>query len=233
MRLVHSLVVLALALGGCGNHADSSHHDGGNADDAGVPPPPTLGAQIDRLGRPAISTLLVAALADPGPATTAQKDMYNQAADAAMWKTTMLRTNISIERELELNLAVFDAIDTGLSVTQAGCGNAMRYSRPASPTSYQAAADLLADDQIYVDTSKATCTVYLALEIEQVSSGTLVHTTCGGRTLTHDVIDVSYSVLAAGTFGLDPANDFSPRLHDGVGPHPDVKDTFPFLGAPH
>jgi hypothetical protein len=238
MSLTKSLVVLAIALTGCGDNrinSDASlHRDSGNPDAPSFPSPPTLGAQIDRLGRPAISTALVAVFTAAGAGKTAQRDTYNHATDPATWKTTMLQTNVTIEREFEVNLAKFDAIDRGLAVPGAGCGNAMKYSGPPSPASYQAAADLLADDQIYVDTSKATCTVYLDLEIELASSGSFVHKTCGGRTLTYDVIDVSYSVLAAGTDGLNQATNFSPKIGDGVAAHGDVKnDTFPFLGAPH
>jgi hypothetical protein len=230
MNLLTSLAVLAVVLTGCGDKKGNPDHDAGNLD---VPPPPALGAQIDRLGRPAISTMLIGLLATPMAAQTARKDAYNHASDPATWKATVLETGLTIERALALDLAVFDALDQGLAISQAGCGNALQYSGPPSPTSYQGAAGLFADDQLYVDTSKATCTVYLALEIEQVSSGSSIHTSCGGRTLTHDAIDVTYSVLAAGTEGLDKANGFGPKIVDGVPPHTDVKDTFPFLGDPH
>jgi hypothetical protein len=233
MNLVRSLVVLAAALTGCGHNgarSDGQVHDG--SEGAGAPPPPALGAQIDRMGRPAVSSWLVAGFAAGGAARTAQKDAYNQATDPATWKTTTLPASVTIERELEANLAVFDAIDTGLAAPQAGCGNALSYVLPPSATSYQNAADMLADDQLYVDTSKTTCTVYLALEIEQASAGSRVHYACGGRMLAHDVIDATYSVLAAGLAGLDQANNFAPKLHDGVAAHTDVKDIFPFLGAP-
>jgi len=234
VNLVQPLVVLAAALAGChgsGAGAEVPIHDG--SEGQGAPPPPALGPQIDRMGRPAISSWLVAVFGAGGAARTAQKDAYNQAPDPATWKTTMLPASVTIERELEANLAVFDAIDTGLAITPSGCGNALSYVKPPSATSYQNAADLLADDQLYVDTSKTACTVYLALEIEQASAGSSVHYACGGRMLTHDVIDVTYSVLAAGLAGLDKANNFAPKLHDGVAAHTDVKDTFPFLGAPH
>ncbi|HEX2692372.1 MAG TPA: hypothetical protein VHN14_37455 [Kofleriaceae bacterium] len=230
MSFVKSLVVLAIALAGCGDNKlqpGLPFHDAGDRDAPSFPPPPpALGAQIDRIGRPAISTTLVAVFAADS-SKAAQKDTYNHAADPATWKTTMLQTNVTIERELEVNLAKFDAID------QAGCGNALKYSGPPSPTSYRAAADLFADDQLYVDTSKPTCTVYLDLEIELASAGSFIHRTCGGRMLNHDVIDVSYSVLAAGTDGLNQATEFSPKIGDGVIAHKDTKDTFPFLGPPH
>lgn len=236
-RALARAVAAALALAACGDNKagidNTVHHDADVPDSAAFPAPPALGPQIDRVGRPAISAALVAPLTAAGALRTQIKDAYNHATDPAMWKTTALQTNVSIERELEINLAVFDAFDKGMSVAGAGCGNAMRYAGPPSTTSYQVAADLLADDELHVDTSKASCTVYLALEMEYASSGQLPHTTCGGRMPSHDVIDTTYSVLAAGTAGVDPFNDFAPKLHDGVAAHGDIKDTFPFLGPPH
>ena len=61
---------------------------------------------------------------------------------------------------------------------------------------------------------------------------TIPYTSCGGRTLTHDVIDTSYSLLFAGAGGFTSA--IAPRIGDGVGVHADVNNMmFPFLGAPH
>lgn len=237
--ILMKLFVVAAALAGCGdnkaNPDASVHHDAGNPDAPNFPPPPSLGAQIDRMGRPGISTTLIGVFAAE-PARTNRKDAYARASDPTTWRTTTLQTNITIEKELEVNLAAWDALDTGMSMTTvpgAGCQNALRYTGPPDATSYQQAADLLADDQIYVDTSRPICNIYLALEIEFASQGSFLHTTCGGRMLTHDAIDVTYSVLAAGVNGLDKLNDFAPRLHDGAAAHADVRDTFPFLGAPH
>ena len=54
-----------------------------------------------------------------------------------------------------------------------------------------------------------------------------------GRTLTMDVVDISYSLLAAGVSGFDATMSFKPKIGDGVDPHTDVNnDNFPFLGAP-
>lgn len=237
MKPLASFLILAVAIAGCGDNGarpdGAINHDGGNTDAPSFPAPPALGAQIDRLGRPAVGTALIAMLLS-GAARTAQKDAYNHAADSAVWRTTMLQTNVTIERELATNLAVLDALDKGLATPMAGCGSALKYATPLGTTTYVGAADLFADDQLHVDTSKATCGVYLALEIEQASGGAFPHATCGGRMLGHDVIDVMYSVLASGLAGLDSANNFSPRLHDGASVHPNISmDIFPFLGAPN
>ncbi|HMG55606.1 MAG TPA: DUF4331 family protein [Kofleriaceae bacterium] len=230
---------LALALVACGDNKAGTtapiHHDAEVPDTGGFPPPPVLGAQIDRMGRPAITTMLIGAFAPPGAARTAARNAYNQATDPTAWKSTTISTNTTIELEIQDNLAVFDAFDRGvMQIADNGCGNTMRYGTPAGPMSYMIAADLFADDELHVDTTRPSCAVYLALEIDYASSGQSPHISCGGRMPTHDVIDVTYSVLAGGIKALDAINDFAPRLHDGVAAHADVKDnTFPFLGTPH
>jgi hypothetical protein len=143
----------------------------------------------------------------------------------------VLPNGATVERELASNLAVFDGLDRNRAVTGAGCGNVMRYSGPPGTASYLFAARLFADDQLYVDTKLSTCGIYFDLELFQGSSNTLFSSTCGGRTPIHDVIDMTYSVLAAGTLGVE-INGRVPRLGDDVGPHADITTTFPFLGAP-
>jgi len=221
---------------GCGGGHGSDDASTGS-DAATTPLPPTLGAQIDRAGRPGITDALIAAFAASGADPSAQKAAYNQAPDPATWKTIPVRAGVTIDDEIKANVAVFDAIDNGLvqnAKTLPGCGNALGYIGPPSATTYRAAADLFADDQLYVDSSKPTCAVYFALELEQTKGGSFVHSTCGGRTLTHDALGVLTSVLAAGLDdGLDPANGFAPRIHASITAHVDVSDTFPFLGPPH
>jgi hypothetical protein len=230
-------LVVAAGLASCNGDArtpDGAVPDGGNPDAMGFPPPPTPGAQIDRMGRPAISTALVAVFATAGAAKTAQKDAYNHAADPAAWRTTPLQTNVTVERELKANLAVLDAIDRGLTTPMAGCGGGLLYVGPPGAGTYQGAADMFADDRIHVDTSRQSCSIYLALELEHASGGTLPHSTCGGRMLGHDVIDVTYSVLASGLGDFDARRgDLVPKIRDGVTVHPDISDVFPFLGPPH
>lgn len=217
---------------------DATEIDAPDAVDAAmIPPPPELGAQLDRAGRPLIGSALIGMLSDDAT-RDAMRDEYNRAADPAAWRTTLLRPSLTIEDELELSLAKFDAIDKGFMVsgqTQPlpGCENGFRYSQPVRPDSYQIAAALFADDQLYIDTGKQTCGTYLALEIELASGGFPPHAACGGRTPSHDVVDVTYSVIAAGLDGLEMANGFSGLIRDGVTAHADIKATFPFLGAPH
>jgi len=234
--LAAGAIVLASCGGGSG---DPIHHDGGNLDGAPIPPPPALGPQIDRMGRPLIGTALIGAFA-PAPDQAAKRDAYNRASDPAAWAATMISTGVTIEAEMEANLAVFDAFDIGLFAS-AGCGTALRYSLPPRPpgpmSSYRVAADLFADDEIYVDTGITSCPIYLALEFELATAGPNAepHTTCGGRMPSHDVVDMTYSMLAAGRSGFDvPSKNYAPAIHDGVAAHTDLKEAvFPFLGPPH
>ena len=75
---------------------------------------------------------------------------------------------------------------------------------------------------------------YLALELEYAHTFP-PHTQCGGRMPSHDVVGMTYSVLAAGLQGLAAASsNYAPSIPDGVAAHTDLKETvFPFLGPPH
>lgn len=239
--LARHLAASAFALTGCGGPSETVHHDGGNLDAAPFPPAPALGTQLDRMGRPLISTALIGVFA-PAQDQAAMRDTYSRASDPATWATTMISTGVTIAAEMEANLAVFDAFDIGdTNVASPGCGNAVRYVPPALPpgpmSSYRVAAGLFADDELYVDTARTSCPIYLALELELASAGQTVepHVTCGGRTPSHDVVDMTYSMLAAGHSGFDvPSNNYAPKLHDGVAAHTDIKESvFPFLGPPH
>jgi hypothetical protein len=236
LRRLAAFAVPACALLGCSGGSPGAPGNGsGNPDAPSAPAPPALGPQLARYGRPLIPTALIGVFA-ADQTRDSEQAIYQHAADPASWPTTTLDTNVTIASELEANLAVFDAIDKGLVVQShalTGCGDALAYLPPASRTAYQSAASLFADDELYVDTARTTCDVYLALEIEQTTGGTFVHTTCGGRTPSDDVIDMTYSVLASGTDALDPANLFRGKISDGVGPHVDLTTAFPFLGPPH
>ncbi|HEX8107249.1 MAG TPA: hypothetical protein VF516_05940 [Kofleriaceae bacterium] len=225
-----------IVLAGCGGQSgDAVHHDGGNLDSAPIPPPPVLGAQIDRMGRPLIGTALIGTFKSPSDQAMI-RDAYNHASDPATWATTTISTNVTIETEMETNLAVFDAFDIAdTDIAGAGCGNAVRYQVGPGMSPYRLAADLFADDELYVDTAFTTCSIYLALEMQFATANGRLHTTCGGRMPSHDVVDITYSMLAAGRDGIDPtSSDGAPKIHDGVAAHTDIKETvFPFLGPPH
>lgn len=143
---------------------------------------PALGVQIDRMGRPAVNTaltnpydLLPAANPEPNDIT---KSRYNaDAGPAAAWATNWTPY-------IRANIAILDGLDAGT------CGNQFAFNQPAG-TAYGTLASILTADALQVDTSKTTCSQYLAVEAGVANN-------CGGRTLSYDVIDTTYSVLAIG-----------------------------------
>ena len=223
---------LALA-SACGSDASNPKDAVQNDAPTAFPPAPALHAQIDRLGRPTISTALNGTFVTDAAAKTAQKDAYNAATEPAMFPTTQVTTSRTVTTEFAANLAIFDVLDRGQMINLAGCGNQALYTSPASPTSYGTLASVLADDRLYVDTAKSSCNFYLSLELDVATGGALAHTQCGGRAPSHDVVDTSYSLLMSGLNGFAVSN-LAPLQHDGVAAHADISDTvFPFLGAPH
>lgn len=181
-----ALLVLTALLSACG---------GGGTDVRDVqtityPPAPALFArQIDREGRPAIATALISPLADPGP-RGADRDAYN-AAPISGWSS--FRTNI------RSSLAIYDGLDTQ-------CGNQV-LAAPGNntPARYDALANALADDRLYVNAASGTCSQYLGVELN--ATGVAANNDCGGRTPREDVIDVTYTALT---------NDLSVPVGDNV-----------------
>lgn len=252
------LVLGAIFVMACGDNKESpdarvKNDSGGTPDGqcSNCPAAPTLGAQIDRMGRPAINTVLNRGFTTAN--TTALKDAYNQDADKAHWATNV--------PEFMKNLGVLDALDTGfcgnarceLGETNAtcagdcpnaaqvgagdGCGNQVLFNgnpsgggTPAA-TSYGTLATILANDELFVDTSKGLCALYLAVEFGEVTG--MGNSTCGGRAPQYDVIDISLTMLAEGIAGFSTDGMFTPELKDGANPHGDYLTSFPFLGAPH
>lgn len=211
----------------------------------GCPAAPTLGVQIDRLGRPAINTVLNHGF-DPTAAAGSAKDAYN-AADAPAGWTQYVPTFMP-------NLAILDYLDTGFPCTNGvcttdatfnGCGNQVEFNGlpnggsngDTTATSYQTLAGLLADDELYLDTGKMICDLpnhqnYLGVEFNYLTGLT---NTCGGRDPLNDVIDTTYTAIAIGVngFSVTSTPPFNPAFGDLVGPHTDVHDdVFPFLGPP-
>jgi hypothetical protein len=253
VKLLSILSVLAIAALSCGDNktpdmpVDSSRADA-PPDAITFPAVPTLGAQIERMGRPAINTALNAAFLDTATNATAKRDSYNQASNPATWSTTQtVATGRTIVQEFMTNLAIIDVLDQGCDTAtcngamavpdaDAACGTQVLYNGmpggggTAAATSYGTLATILADDMLYADTSKGMCPLYLAVEFAVATGG--ANTTCGGRHPNADVIDFSYSIIAAGLNGIDITGGFIPRIRDGVGPHADITNTFPFFGMP-
>ncbi|HSK02111.1 MAG TPA: DUF4331 family protein [Kofleriaceae bacterium] len=243
MRIPRSLLALAalLAAGSCGDNHTVPDAPVPDARPEPIPDPPRIGMQIERMGRPAINTALIG-LRDVSNTATMKKDIYNGLSDPSVWGSASIASGRSVVTELAGNLGILDILDKGnVSIPGVvGCGNQLLYNGnpggggPAGATSYHALAAILADDMLYVDTSKTTCTSYLSLELEAATGGALEHSQCGGRTPTHDVIDVSLSALISGLNGFTSPPALLPRISDGVAAHADLSDTeFPYFGAPH
>lgn len=236
------VILVGGALAACGDDGTPAktdapvvQHDAPPKDAPAFPAPPAIGAQVDRFGRPAINTAANHVFDGSASRQGAAKDDYNQDGDVAMWPT-------KYAPEFAKNLAVLDALDIGVtygsggSAVQGGCGNQFAYNGmlggggSATASSYMPLAAALADDRLFLDTSKTTCTAYLTVEQDFLSGGGIAHTTCGGRTPSYDVIDISYTALAGGATAVLHGVVFP----DGVAKHDDASDSvFPFLGAPH
>jgi hypothetical protein len=214
MTTIHRLgcaSLLALALVACGDDSSSPPDastptpDAPTTPDAGPPGKPALGAQIDRFGRPAINTALIAPFQGDAAMRGMKRDSYNHDATASGWGGAWTA-------EIKTNLAILDGLDTV-------CGNQL--VADATAQRYAALAGALADDEQYLKSDATTCTAYLAVEANAL--GVLANSDCGGRTLDYDVIDESYSVLAAGALS---------GVGDGIAKTATTSSTFPYLGAP-
>jgi len=195
--------------GAAGDAGTPDAGDGGDGGPAGNPAVPTLGAQIDRFGRPAINTALNHSFDANDTTKGAAKDLYNSALPAT-WST--------FAPEFAKNLAILDGLD-------GQCGNQFLAAATVTASQYATLAGALSDDELYVNSAQSTCGVFLGVEAEAVGVLTAGLGKCGGRTLTDDVIDTSYSVLAAGVFT---------GVTDGIASDADGAQTatFPFLAPP-
>ena len=213
-------VVAALAvLQGCGDDTDTfpplpgaggADPGAGGAGGAAIPAPPALGTQIDRFGRPAINTALNAVFEPDADVRGTKKDEWNADSSPAEWST-------KYKAEIAKNLAVLDALD-------GTCGNQIAAAEALTAARYDVLATVLANDRLWVKTDAEECTAYLAVEANAVGSE---NSDCGGRRLSYDAIDVSYSALAAG----DPTGAL---VGDGVEADADTMGAaFPYLAAPH
>jgi hypothetical protein len=203
---------------------------------------PVLGAQIDRMGRAGVNTAVTDPFWDNGNAGAdvahhAKQDRYNQEANPANWAGLQLVSgdaNSTVLKVFQANLAVYDAVNGTSDGTMAndGCGDQLAFNATVGGTNYpayQLLATVLTDDELYVNTGSGTCsdTGYLAVEAS-VLKGT-APTDCGGRTPTHNTIDITYNAFINGFMGTQVSNGIT------VDPDPQSASntTFPFLGTPN
>lgn len=250
MKMIKLCAVAAIALIGCGDNKgtpDGKTTDGKMPDAIVFPAAPTLGDQVDRLGRPAVNTVLNHGFDGTANAETAKK-AYNEQSQKTDWLSL---ANIG---QFMGNLGIIDVLDTfcgsgkcdagetmatcpedcttAAAGTGNGCGNQALYNFNGGTgpmeDSYQVLATILANDELFLDSSIALCHGYLAVEAAILIGPT---GTCGGRAPDYDVIDSSYSMLAMGVAGFDTS--LNPKIKDGAEPHTDITTTFPYLGPPN
>jgi len=198
------LFTIMLVFVGCGGNSDSSTSDqlqlGGSASSISAQPQldvnsnlststqPQLGTQIDRVGRAAISTGLMDTFTADSATKDTGKNRYNKATQAD-WP--------SFSADFQVSLAILDSLDTN-------CGNQLRVNNDDTNGRYAALANVLADDQLYVRSTNGQCGVYLGIEAEAIGAIPVDAGNCGGRTPIDNVIERTYSVLAAGILtGID------------------------------
>lgn len=181
----------------------------------GNPAAPTLGAQIDRMGRPAVNTALNHTFDPNDTAADTAKDGWNSNATPSGWPA-------AFTAEVSGNLAVYDGLDTV-------CGNQAAANPDAGATTnvqkYGALGAVLANDKLWLNTAGTTGNLYLAVELAATGIAPAAATDRGGRTLPMDVVDITYSALAAGALtGVTDGIAADTTKTSGT--------TFPYLAPP-
>jgi hypothetical protein len=165
-----------------------------------------LGPPIERIGRPLTGNGLVGPLA-PGEVSDARKEQYNRAAPAG-WP--------AFAADIQETLGLYDGFD-------GTCGNQWA-ARGGGPARYQALAQVLADDRLWVDSTQRRCRQLLAVERAALGAPGAPAGDCGGRTPDEDV-DVFRSLLVSGTTtSVDDGVDLDDADHSTT--------AFPFLAVP-
>jgi len=196
-----STLVGFAVIAGCSSQAHRAQHE--------LPSRPSLGAPIDRVGRPLIGNALLGPT-DPADASNRRKEQYNRAAPGA-WP--------SFIPDMERTLALYD----GLERT---CGNQwLADPRGAPALRYRGLATLFADDRLWVDSRSTRCTEYLAVERAALATPGATTPDCGGRTPNYDVNNRFRSLLIRGT----PDDPVDGVVRDD---HEHSTAVFPFLAAP-
>lgn len=206
---------------------DLAPSDMPTVDMGGVPAPPVIGTQIDRVGRPLINLMLVnpfeQALSGAGAGTRAvMQDGYNASVNPANWQG-----NYAGRPWIADALAFWDGVD-GI------CGNQFT---PPSGTMYTTLSNILANDYLFIDTTKSVCNRYLAIELGDP-------TNCGGRQpdisgtsnlgtvgINNNVVDTTLNLLIGvpAAAGVVYANGV---VKDGDPVPLNVNTTLPFLLGP-
>jgi hypothetical protein len=165
--------------------------------------------QLERMGRPEIKNFILQDKRfDSVNRDLEIRDIYN-AEDAFSLRQDYVG---AYRARLNANLAFFDRLDGKIDWLPDEQGN-------------HRLAELLLADFLVVDTSKPF-TDGSFLEIERAVLAGRPHTTCGGRPLNDDIVDILYTLLVGGVDG--------PPISDGVdqATQPATR-SFPYLVAPN
>jgi hypothetical protein len=232
---------VASLVAGCGSSTNNT------VPDMSTPPPadmtvvvvnpvkPAIRAtQIERMGRPTINVAVTNPFnldytAQNGTTTTdATRDKYNADGNQSGWKTSWTST-------LAKTLAIYDGVDMKCGNQFGACGMAAGCGVAAPAVGrYNTLAGVLADDQLYMDTTQTNCSFYLAVEANVLSvPGTAAF--CGGRALSAQVVHETYTAAAVGVTGFPVAPATAFAVTDGVTGtgNGQVSATFPFLANPN
>lgn len=149
-------------------------------------------SQVDRMGRPAINTVVNSS----GPIVGADSNAKN------VFNATQPKHDSVFRGGVVAALQAFSALDSEGSYSDAQAG---------------ALADVLLPDVLTFDKSSS------------------LPAPLNGRMLADDVIDVELRIITGGDpLGLFADRDADGGVNaDGVGPHDDYLDVFPYLGAPN
>ncbi len=212
------LTTLSISLFSCGQQRDSKNK--------GI----QLGNQIDRMGRPAVNTALNNTFTSDSTRGAAE-DTYN---------TTSSSSGSDFISVMAAHFAIYDSLVNEDSDGDLGCGdNAVSNRASATPgdglatgdSRYNFLATVFSDDKLYINASTSggsnagECGQYLAAELTVIGV-TGLENDCGGRTPNYDVIETTYSAVAAGaTTGVDDGISADARTHSDT--------VFPFLAAPN
>lgn len=232
-----------VALGaGCGddntsNTMDMSSGSGDMTMTATDPVKPAMATtQVERMGRATINV----AVTNPfdldytavggGNGREATRKLHsedgNEAGWVAKWKPILAKT-----------LAIYDGVDMTCGNQFGACGMVLGCgAATAMAGRYDTLATVLADDRLYINTTKTDCSGYLGVEAASLAVADTAEL-CGGRTPAMDVVDFMYSAATFGATALPTKANPKYGAGDGVDKEleqaNDSLTDFPFLGAPN
>ena len=158
------------------------------------------------MGRPAINTALNNTFTDDSTRGAAE-DNYNETSNS---------DGSQFIGQMAAHFAIYDSLVNEGGDGDLGCGdNAVTNRASAAPgdglatgdSRYNFIATVFSDDQLYINaslsggSSAGECGQYLAAELSVIGVSGLGND-CGGRTPNYDVIETTYSAVAAGSLWL-------------------------------